>query len=208
MPLLKIPAVVLLAASLSLGVAHAQMACTPSPVYAGPPMRSAPDTVWTKGFRRLIDGQLPADLQAALGSALDKMLQHVPAASVAVAIPGEGFWSATRGLARKEPPAPAVANQPFQVGSTTKTFAAAVVLQLVEEGRLKLDDTIDTWFPDAPNARLITIEQLLRHTNGLVSFNALTSLGAQAQTVSISVFTSVMSLCTGHLPATRSNSSR
>ena len=122
---------------------------------------------------------LPADLQAALGGALDRMLQHVPAASVAVAIPGGGFWSATRGLARKEPPTAVVADQPFQVASTTKTFTAAVVLQLVEESRLKLDDPIDRWFPDAPNARLITIEQLLRHTNGLVSFNALPSLGAK-----------------------------
>jgi D-alanyl-D-alanine carboxypeptidase len=177
MSLLKISAAALFAASLSLGLAHAQMACTPSPVYAGPPMRSAPEAVWQKDFRRPIDGELPPDLQAALGGALDKMLPHVPAASVAVAIPGEGFWSATRGLARKEPPARAVADQPFQVASTTKTFVAAVVLQLVEEKRLKLDDTIDTWFPDVPNARLITIEQLLRHTNGLVSFNALPSLG-------------------------------
>jgi D-alanyl-D-alanine carboxypeptidase len=177
---LRLGALALFAAlQLPLCMAEAPQACTPSPVYAGPPMRSAPDAVWTKNFRRPIDGELPADLQVALGSALDKMLQHVPAASVAVAIPGEGFWSATRGLARKEPPTPAVANQPFQVGSTTKTFTAAVVLQLVEEGRLKLDDTIDTWFSDAPNARLITVEQLLRHTNGLVSFNALTSLGTR-----------------------------
>ena len=173
----KISAAALLAASLSPGLTHAQSSCTASPVYAGPPMRSVPEAVWQKDFRRSIDGELPADLQAALGGALDKMLPHVPAASVAVAIPGEGFWSATRGLARKEPPTPVVADQPFQVASTGKTLTAAVVLQLVEEKRLKLDDTIDKWFPDAPNARLITVEQLLRHTNGLVSFNALPSLG-------------------------------
>jgi D-alanyl-D-alanine carboxypeptidase len=179
MPLLKILAAAMLAASLPLGLAHAQMACTPSSVYAGPPMRSVPEVVWKKDFRRPIDGELPLDLQAAFSGALDKMLAHVPAVSAAVAIPGEGSWSATRGLARKEPLARAVADQPFQVGSTTKTFVAAVVLQLVEEKRLKLEDTIETWFPDAPNARLITIEQLLRHTNGLVSFNALPSLGTK-----------------------------
>jgi D-alanyl-D-alanine carboxypeptidase len=85
-------------------------------------------------------------------------------------------------LARKEPPQPAMPDQPFQVASTAKTFTAAVVLQLVDEGKLKLDDTIDKWFPDAPNANLTTIEQLLRHTSGLVSFNALPSLGTAYRT--------------------------
>lgn len=182
MSLLKISSAVLLATSMSWGLAQAQPACAPSPVYAGPPMRSAPDAVWQKDFRRSIDGELPAGLQASLGNALDKMLQHVPAASVAVAIPGEGTWSATRGLARKEPPQPVAPEQPFQVASTAKTLTAAVVLQLVEERKLALGDTIDRWFPDAPNAGLITIEQLLRHTSGIVSFNALPTFGTAYRT--------------------------
>ena len=182
MSLLKISSAVLLATSMSWGLAQAQPACAPSPVYAGPPMRSAPDAVWQKDFRRSIDGELPAGLQASLGNALDKMLQHVPAASVAVAIPGEGTWSATRGLARKEPPQPVAPEQPFQVASTAKTLTAAVVLQLVEERKLKLGDTIDRWFPDAPNPGLITIEQLLRHTSGIVSFNALPTFGTAYRT--------------------------
>lgn len=184
MSLLKISSAVLLATSVSWGLAQAQPACAPSPVYAGPPMRSAPDAVWQKDFRRSIDGELPAGLQASLGNALDKMLQHVPAASVAVAIPGEGTWSATRGLARKEPPQPVAPEQPFQVASTAKTLTAAVVLQLVEERKLALGDTIDRWFPDAPNAALITIEQLLRHTSGIVSFNALPTFGTAYRTPS------------------------
>ena len=182
MKLLKISSAVLLATSVSWGLAQAQPACAPSPVYAGPPMRSAPDAVWQKDFRRSIDGELPAGLQASLSDALDKMLQHVPAASVAVAIPGEGTWSATRGLARKEPAQPVAPEQPFQVASTAKTLTAAVVLQLVEERKLKLGDTIDRWFPDAPNAGLITIEQLLRHTSGLVSFNAVPTFGTAYRT--------------------------
>lgn len=178
--LLKISSAVFFAAlQLSPGLALAQSTCAPSPVYGGPPMRSAPEAVWRKDFSRSIDGELPAELQKTLGDALDKMLQYVPAASVAVAIPGEGMWSATRGMANKASSTPVVADQAFQVASTGKTFTSAVVLQLVGEGKLKLDDTVDRWFPDAPNARLITIEQLLRHTNGLVSFNALPSFGTK-----------------------------
>ncbi len=141
MPLLKISSAVLLATAVSWGLVQAQPVCAPSPVYMGPPMRSAPDTIWQRDFTRSIDGALPPELQASLGAALDKMLQHVPAASVAVAIPGEGTWSATRGLARKEPPQPVTTEQPFQVASTAKTLTAAVVLQLVEERKLKLGDT-------------------------------------------------------------------
>jgi D-alanyl-D-alanine carboxypeptidase len=175
-------ALLALCAALHASPGMTQTSCTPSPAWAGPQMRNAPDTVWQKDFKRPIDGQLPTGLQTALGDALDKMLQHVPAASVAVAIPGEGIWTATRGLARKEPPQPVMPDQQFQVASTAKTLTAAVVLQLVEEGRLKLGNTIDKWFPDAPNAKLTTIEQLLRHTSGLVSFNALPSLGTAYRT--------------------------
>jgi D-alanyl-D-alanine carboxypeptidase len=53
------------------------------------------------------------------------------------------------------------------LGSITKTFTAVVIMQLVEEGKLSLDDTIDAWFPDQPNADKITIRMLLSHTSGL-----------------------------------------
>lgn len=50
-------------------------------------------------------------------------------------------------------------------------FTAAVVLLLVEEGRLNLDDTLDTWYPDlVPGAGAITIRNLLQHTTGLYHF--------------------------------------
>ncbi|MEV5600081.1 serine hydrolase domain-containing protein [Streptomyces sp. NPDC052299] len=60
----------------------------------------------------------------------------------------------------------------FRIGSATKTFTAAVVLQLVGEGRLSLDDTVERWLPGVVrghgnDGRLITVRQLLRHTSGL-----------------------------------------
>ena len=56
------------------------------------------------------------------------------------------------------------------LGSVTKTFTAVVVMQLVEEGKLSLDDTIDTWFPEQPNGDRITIRMLLSHTSGLANY--------------------------------------
>lgn len=55
----------------------------------------------------------------------------------------------------------------FRIGSITKMFTAAMVLQLAEEGKLKLTGTLDQFFPQVPNAQKITIEQILWHRSGI-----------------------------------------
>jgi D-alanyl-D-alanine carboxypeptidase len=50
-------------------------------------------------------------------------------------------------------------------------FTAVVVLQLVEEGRLSLDEPVATWLPDSvPGGKRITVRQLLQHTTGLYDY--------------------------------------
>jgi D-alanyl-D-alanine carboxypeptidase len=58
-------------------------------------------------------------------------------------------------------------DEPWNIGSATKTFVAVVALQLAEEGRLNLDAGIDPYLPDLRGARRITPRQLLQHTSGL-----------------------------------------
>jgi len=65
------------------------------------------------------------------------------------------------------------ANTPSLISSITKTFTAVVVMQLVEEGKLSLDDTVDTWFPEQPNGDKITVRMLLSHTSGLANFSTI-----------------------------------
>src|SRR5262249_17485998 len=55
----------------------------------------------------------------------------------------------------------------FRLGSVTKMFTATMVLQLVEEGKLKLTDTLDKFLPEIPNAGKITIAQILSHRSGI-----------------------------------------
>jgi D-alanyl-D-alanine carboxypeptidase len=61
-------------------------------------------------------------------------------------------------------------------GSVGKTFAAATALQLIKEGKIKLDDKIEKylghepWFSRLPNAKAITVRQLMNHTSGLVRY--------------------------------------
>ncbi|MFF5448741.1 serine hydrolase domain-containing protein [Streptomyces sp. NPDC012888] len=63
----------------------------------------------------------------------------------------------------------------FRMGSNTKTFVATVVLQLVGEGRIRLDDTVEQHLPgvvrgNGNDGRRITVRQLLQHTSGLPDY--------------------------------------
>ncbi|PSL53571.1 D-alanyl-D-alanine carboxypeptidase [Saccharothrix carnea] len=63
----------------------------------------------------------------------------------------------------------------FRIGSYTKTFVAATVLQLVGEGRLSLEDSVERWLPgvvagNGNDGRRITVRQLLQHTSGLTNY--------------------------------------
>src|ERR671916_3451428 len=72
-------------------------------------------------------------------------------------------YSQINGSERK----PATTATRYRVGSITKTFTAAMILQFVEEGKLKLSDTLDKFFPQIPNAGKITIAHLLTHRSGI-----------------------------------------
>ncbi|MCZ4125549.1 serine hydrolase domain-containing protein [Streptomyces sp. H39-S7] len=63
-------------------------------------------------------------------------------------------------------------NGRFRIGSATKTFTATVVLQLVGEGRMSLEDTVEHWLPgvvqgNGNDGNRITVRQLLQHTSGI-----------------------------------------
>lgn len=147
--------------------------CSSRQSYEGPPRRSVPDVVWERDFSRPINSTLNPDLTERLDATLDSLLAYYPAVSAAVAVPGRGTWTATRGVARADTRTAAPDTALFQVASVGKAFTAAVALQLVEEGRLSLSAPVAQWFPGVPNADLITVADLLWHTSGLVSFNAL-----------------------------------
>jgi CubicO group peptidase (beta-lactamase class C family) len=66
----------------------------------------------------------------------------------------------------------------YRIGSITKMFTAALVFQLVEEGKLKLTDTLDKFYPQIPNAQKITIEQILAHRSGIHSFTGDADFGS------------------------------
>jgi D-alanyl-D-alanine carboxypeptidase len=62
---------------------------------------------------------------------------------------------------------PLTAASRFRIGSITKMFTTAMILQLVEEGQLKMTDTLNKFLPQVPNAGKITIAHILAHRSGI-----------------------------------------
>lgn len=77
-------------------------------------------------------------------------------------------YSQRNGTDRK----PATVATRYRVGSIAKMFTASMIFQLVEEGKLKLTDTLDKFFPQIPNANKITIAHILAHRSGIHSFTS------------------------------------
>ncbi|MFJ6082686.1 serine hydrolase domain-containing protein [Streptomyces sp. NPDC092369] len=106
-------------------------------------------------------------------------------AAVAVGVPGvtatardtRGTWRTTEGVGDLRTGAPRSADDHYRIASITKTFVATVLLQLEAEGRLSLDDTVETWLPgtvrgNGNDGRKITLRQLLNHTSGLFDYTS------------------------------------
>jgi D-alanyl-D-alanine carboxypeptidase len=95
--------------------------------------------------------------------------QKIPGAAAAVVV-GDCLWVGASGLADVRTREPVRDETLFEVGSVTKTFVAALVLKLAEDGVLGLDDRLSRWVPEFPDSRHITLRQLLDHTAGTADF--------------------------------------
>ena len=88
---------------------------------------------------------------------------------------GESFGLAV-GFSDRDAKTPMKSTDRMPAGSTGKTFAAAMAMQLIKDGKISLDDKIEkylgkeTWFGRLPNAKDVTIRQLMNHTSGLVRY--------------------------------------
>lgn len=79
----------------------------------------------------------------------------------------------TYGLADEEWNVPNTSETKFRIGSITKQFTAACILQLAEVNKLSLNDKLSKFFPDYPKGDSVTIHMLLDHTSGIANFTAL-----------------------------------
>ncbi|WP_269932474.1 serine hydrolase domain-containing protein [Aminobacter sp. HY435] len=90
--------------------------------------------------------------------------------SLAFSLDGRETIAITAGLADRPNDVPVTPDRLFKIGSCTKTFVAAALMKLVEEGKAELGSPIASWFPDLPRANEITVLQLINHRGGLPEF--------------------------------------
>ena len=93
---------------------------------------------------------------------------HIPGVALAIVRDGKVEKSSVYGLANLEWGQPVDETSAFQLASSTKPLTGVLLMQLVQEGKLSLDDPISSRLPDTPPAwSAITLRQLATHTSGL-----------------------------------------
>jgi CubicO group peptidase (beta-lactamase class C family) len=118
----------------------------------------------------------PSDLAARLDAiVLDQQPNaDEPGLAVLVVVDGRPVLRKGYGLANVETRAPIAPDMIFRIGSVTKQFTAVAVLQLVQQGKVRLDDPITKYVSDLDTrGQTITIEHLLTHTSGIPSYTAI-----------------------------------
>ena len=96
---------------------------------------------------------------------------HVAAMSIAVVRGRDTIVMKGYGMADIENEVPATAQTVYRIGSVTKQFTSVAVMQLVQQGKLSLDDDITKYVPNAPvHGRKILVRHLMNHTSGIPSY--------------------------------------
>jgi CubicO group peptidase (beta-lactamase class C family) len=117
-----------------------------------------------------------ADLDPALAKRIDSDVQTIlqrtdtPGATIAIYRGDVAVYRHAYGLSDRERKTPATVSTYYEIGSITKQFTAAAILQLQEAGKLDIHATLASYLPDAPHAKEVTLSQLLSHTSGMPEY--------------------------------------
>lgn len=136
---------------------------------------------------------LPVLARVAFGqtytSEVDKFVQeamrarHVPGMSIAVVRDGKVEYAKGYGLADLEKKVAATPSTVYKVGSVSKQFTSTIILQLMNKGKLKLEDPVGKFLKEAPAAwKDVTIWHLLTHTSGIKSYTSMDDFGSRVNT--------------------------
>jgi D-alanyl-D-alanine carboxypeptidase len=126
--------------------------------------------------------QAPAAGQGSLRDRLQARFEELhkggsfPGGTAGIALPDGSLIGLAVGVSDRTAGTPMKPTDRLLLGSVGKTYASAVALQLVQEGKIGLDDPIsrwfgrEPWFPRLPNAPRVTVRHLMTHTSGLVRY--------------------------------------
>jgi D-alanyl-D-alanine carboxypeptidase len=145
----------------------------PDDVYTG--LGPDPTPAWPAVSSMAIRAPEPAGLSAtpalrrSLQARLDQLRERygVPGISVTILFPDGSSWLGVSGLADVATATPVTPSTSFAIASVSKTFTAALVLALAQDGTIELDEPVRTYLPNLKVNARITVRQLLDHTSGL-----------------------------------------
>jgi len=129
-------------------------------------------TACTAPTEKIFDEQLANKLQTVLQDAVNNPDNKFPGALLYVSSPEIGTWAGAEGLSNIETATAMRPDNQFRAASILKSFIAVVILQLTEEGRFLLDDSMTAMLPESVTTRFsesskITVRMLLNHTSGI-----------------------------------------
>jgi D-alanyl-D-alanine carboxypeptidase len=115
---------------------------------------------------------LDAATAARVDQAVEKVIADtgIPSASIALVERGRIVYLQAYGKARLEPPMAASTEMQYSVGSVSKQFTAALILMLVEDGKMTLDDPVGKYLPHLTRANEVTVREVLSMTAGYQDF--------------------------------------
>ncbi|WP_412075178.1 serine hydrolase domain-containing protein [Streptomyces xanthophaeus] len=145
-----------------------------APAYGAPtpePSATAPPSPSPDGGTEFL--QLTPAVAAKLDAAVQQTLREarVPGVIVGLWAPGKGSYVRTFGVADKATGAPMETGFHIRIGSETKTFTVTALLELVDQGKLALDDPIGKYIAGVPNGDRITLRQLAGMRSGLFNYS-------------------------------------
>jgi CubicO group peptidase (beta-lactamase class C family) len=128
--------------------------------------------------RAPLDSQCLKSIDAFITTQMTR--QKIPGVAVGIYSRGQILLTKGYGLANVELNVAVKAETVFQSGSVGKQFVSAAIMMLVEEGKISLDQSITTYFSDAPAAwKSILITNLLSHTSGLSEYESEERIGSK-----------------------------
>ncbi|HKU80750.1 MAG TPA: serine hydrolase domain-containing protein [Candidatus Tumulicola sp.] len=129
---------------------------------AAPARAGEPDAALRASLQRDIDAHLAARSKS----------EHISAISVSISLHGGSqFINLAAGTTTYGGSTPITPQTLWQIGSVTKSFTAAAILQLEAQGKLSIDQIVGDWLPQYPAWKNVTIRRLLNMTSGIPSYD-------------------------------------
>ncbi|MET8246575.1 serine hydrolase domain-containing protein [Streptomyces sp. NPDC005202] len=147
------------------GTAFAAPTSVPGAVTATSPPGPSPSGSDVRTLTPDVTRQLDETVQRVMREA------HVPGVTVGLWTPGQGQYVKSFGVADKIGAGKMTPDLYMRIGSETKTFTVTALLELVDQGKVSLDDPIGKYVDDVPNGDTITLRQLAGMRSGLFNYS-------------------------------------